>query len=159
MRIIAAPRLDRASSAGSLRPVSEGRVLAEDRLWELAALSLEGLLRFEESPVDEEVAAPSGKSYRVHTEAFWDWEEYDSLLYVKVRVSGRGLRRWDSYGGTHLRDPDDEFVQNPHDEFEVSSTWVENCACFTFAVVLLGLPLLGILKLVELLRRLGLWLR
>lgn len=139
--------------------VFETRVLAEDRLRELAALSLEELLRFEESPVEEEVIGPSGKTFRIHIEAFWDWEEYDSLLYVKVRVSGRGLRRWDSYGGTHLRDPDGEFVQDPDDEFKVSPTWVENCACFTFAVVLLGLPLLGILKLVELLRRFGIWLR
>lgn len=137
---------------------SEARGLAEDRLRALAAMSLEALLRFEESPVEEEVTGPSGKTFRVHTEAFWDWEEYDSLLYVKVRVSGRGLRRWDSFGGTHLRDPDDEFVQ-ADDEFEVSSTFAENCACLTFAVIFLGLPLLGVLKLVELLRRLGLWMR
>lgn len=138
---------------------SEARALAEGRLRELSALSLEELLRFEESPVDAEVIAPSGRAYRVHTEAFWDMEPYDSFLYVQVGVSGRGLRRWDSFGGTHLRDPDGEFVQDPDEELEVSSTWVQSCVCLTFAVVVLGLPLLGVLKLVELLRRFGLWVR
>jgi hypothetical protein len=135
---------------------SEARTIAEDRLREVAALPLEELLRFEEGPVDDEVTAPSGKAYRIHTEAFWDWEAYDSDLFVKVSVSGRGSRWWQRYGGTHLRGPENEYAPKADEQPEVSSTWIENCACLTFAVVVLGLPLLGALKLVELLRRFGL---
>ncbi len=139
--------------------MSEARALAEGRLRELAALPLEELLRFEEGCVGEEVITPSGTTYRIHTQAFWDWEAYDSELFVQVHVSGRGLRWWERYGGTHLRDPEDDFAPHPTEEPDVTSTWVQNCACLTFALVVLGLPLLGVLKLVELLRRFGLPLR
>lgn len=124
--------------------MSEARALAEDRLRELAALPLEELLRFEEQSADEEVTAPSGRTYRVHTDAFWDWDPYDSDLYVQVGVSGRGGRWWDRYGGTHLRGPDTEFEPDPDEESKVVSDWTQYLTCLGCLTFVLGLPLAAI---------------
>jgi hypothetical protein len=124
--------------------VSEARALAEDRLRELASLPIEELLRFEEQAVEEDVSGPSGASYRVRTDAFWDWDPYDSDLYVQVGVRGRGSRWWQRYGGTHLRGPENDFAPMPAEEPEVSSTWAQNFTCLGLALVFLGLPLTAI---------------
>ncbi|MDQ3725699.1 MAG: hypothetical protein M3335_07405 [Actinomycetota bacterium] len=68
-------------------------------------------------------------------------------------------RWWERYSGLHMREPEDDFAPHPTEEPDVSSTWVQTCACLTFALVVLGLPALGALKLIELLRRFGLWRR
>jgi hypothetical protein len=121
--------------------VSEARELTEERIQKLADLPLEEVLRFEEHPVQEQITGPSGRSYRVDTYAFWDMEPYDSYLYVRVDLRGRGLHRWQRYDGLHLRladeDPDEDSIGGP----TVSSAWTQNFTCLTLVLIVLGLPL------------------
>jgi hypothetical protein len=54
----------------------------------------EELDRLESSgPIDEEVTGPSGRHYRLRTEAFWDTEPWESGMYVNFRVYGTARRR------------------------------------------------------------------
>lgn len=121
--------------------MSEARELTEERIQELAALPLEEVVRYEDHPVQERVTGPSGRSYRVHTYAFWDMEPYDSYLYVRVDLRGCGLGWWRRYDGLDLRlaedDPDRDSLGVP----SVSSTWTQNFTCLTLVLIVLGLPL------------------
>jgi hypothetical protein len=48
--------------------------------------------------VDERVGG-----YRLRSYAFWDMEPWQSGLYVKVKIYGRGLRRLWPYSGVIVR--------------------------------------------------------
>ena len=132
--------------------MSEARALTEDRLREVAALPFRELLRFEDEAVEERVAGPSGRSYLVRTDAHWDWdhEPYESDLFVQVHVWGRW---WERFSGLHMRDPEGDFLGDPGEEPEVSSTWIPPLTCLTFLVVALGLPIAVFSKLFEVRRR------
>ncbi|HEV2728299.1 MAG TPA: hypothetical protein VGV34_08395 [Solirubrobacterales bacterium] len=121
--------------------MSEARELTEDRIRKLAALPLQDLLRYEEHPVREQVTGSSGRSYRIHTYAFWDMDPGQSDLFVRVDLRGTGLRRWQRYHGIQLRWPEENAGAESPDPPKVSSTWTENCACLTLALIVLGLPL------------------
>jgi hypothetical protein len=118
--------------------VTEARQLAEERMREISAMSLDDLLRFEDGPVDAEITGPSGRAYRVKIYAFWDMEPYESVLYVRVKVAGMGLRGYQRYFGVETRDPD-YFEPEPEAELRVSPTWTEIVAWVIFALVLLAL--------------------
>jgi hypothetical protein len=131
--------------------MSEARELTERRIQELAALSLEELLRYEGQPVKERITGPSGRSYRSHTYVFWDMEPHESELIARVDLRGTGLRWWQRYNGVHTRLPGDDSDPHPTEPPEASSTWTENFACLTLALVVLGLPLAAIYAIWKLL--------
>ena len=120
--------------------MSEARELTEERIQKLAALPLQEVLRFQEQSVEERITGPSGRSYRVHTHAFWDMDPYESDLIVRVDLSGRGLYWWQRYHGIDMRWADDD-DDAPPEPPEVVSAWTQNCACLTVLLIVLGLPL------------------
>lgn len=132
--------------------MSEARELTEEQIQKLASLPFQELLRFEDETVEELVAGPSGRSYRVRTSAHWDWdhEPYESDLFVTVHVLGHW---WERYSGTHFRGPETDFVGDPGEQPEVSSTWSTPFACLGFLLIVLGLPIAAFSKLFEVRRR------
>jgi PAS domain-containing protein len=85
--------------------VSEGREIALARMEELSGLTADELLRYEADPTEEEVAAASGRRYRVALSAFDDHEDGP---IAKVRVRGTGLRAFQRWTGR---------VHKPHKEY------------------------------------------
>ncbi|MGB7685712.1 MAG: hypothetical protein WBL45_07995 [Solirubrobacterales bacterium] len=97
-------------------------------------MPFDSLLDLVENPVETDIAVPSGQKYRSKTYAFWDMDPHDSDLFARVEVTGRGLRRHQSYFGVEVRGPEDDFAPGPAAYSEVSSTWTEKLG---LAVVLL----------------------
>lgn len=117
--------------------MSEGRQLVEERLREIAMAPIGKLVRFEDQPVDTEVAGSSGGRYRIRIHGFWDDDPYDSDFLLRVDVTGRGrlwLQRWH---GIEMRGPEDEFLPHPEGELVVDSTWMEIGAFLLLALFLL----------------------
>ena len=92
---------------------SEARALAEQKADEIAALSWEELDAYDQC--EESVAAPSGRSFRVRSRAFWDMDEWASGMNIHVKVSTRrgltrfwGCKAWRTRGG-----PEDPVPERP----------------------------------------------
>ena len=68
------------------------RFVARAKAKEIATLSWEELDAYGKRT--EEVLTPMGRRLRVKSDVFWDMDEWDSGMYVVVRVRpGRGWRR------------------------------------------------------------------
>jgi hypothetical protein len=92
--------------------VDGGRSLAEQKGAELAALSWEELDSYE--PRDEQVALPSGQTFRVNSKAYWDMDAWRSDMLVSVNVYAlRGWRRYRPYTARALRGGEDLPEQPP----------------------------------------------
>jgi len=81
----------------------EGRSIAEAKAAQIAALDWEDLdaygLRV------EEMKSPSGQLFRVKSLTYWDMEEWESDLYVSVRVyAASGWRKRWPYKAGRTRD-------------------------------------------------------
>ena len=60
--------------------MSEGRRVTEERMQQLHAMEFDTVLEMVEQTVETEVAGPSGGTYRVSTNVFWDMEPFESAL-------------------------------------------------------------------------------
>jgi hypothetical protein len=121
--------------------MSEARQLAEKRTAEITAMPADALIRLVEHPVETEITGPSGRSYRSKTYAFWDTEPYVSDLFVRVKVTGRGLRSCQRYYGVETRGPENEFDPGVSKQADVSPTWTEIAAWVIFALVIVTIPI------------------
>lgn len=78
------------------------RRVADAKAKEIAALTWEELDAYGKR-VEEAVTA-RGKRFRVMSHAFWDMEEWDSTMYVIVKVyPARGWRRFWGYSAVETR--------------------------------------------------------
>jgi hypothetical protein len=69
---------------------------------EIASLSWEELDAYGQQV--EEVVTATGQRFRVTSQAFWDMEEWDSTMYVIVKVyPARGWRRLWGYSAVETR--------------------------------------------------------
>lgn len=126
-------------SQNERRPrTSEARQLVDERMREISAMPLDVLVDLIEHPVEVDVEGPSGRSYRSKTYAFWDMESYESELFVRVEIRGRGLRSYQRYVGVETRQPDDSNADPPED-VHVHSAWGENLAWATCGLLVLAL--------------------
>ncbi|MEX2196473.1 MAG: hypothetical protein WD844_14405 [Thermoleophilaceae bacterium] len=85
---------------------SQGRRLVQEQLAELSGRGIHELARLVDTPQVRVQRIGDGVPHRVRIYAFWDIEEWDSSLYVHVKVYGRGLRRIKPYFGCLVLDPD-----------------------------------------------------
>jgi hypothetical protein len=82
--------------------VAEGQLLADAKASELEALTWDDLDAYGSRV--EYVAAPSGRTYRVRSAAFWDMDEWESDLYISVKAyAPRGFRRFWGYNAWKVR--------------------------------------------------------
>jgi hypothetical protein len=120
--------------------MAEARELTEKRMREIAAMPFDALVGFIDDPVETETTGPSGRPYRVKTYAFWDMEPEESDLYVRVKVTGRGLRLFQRYLGVDVRGPEDDFKGSSIEEsVDVSATWTESLAFAILGLVVIAL--------------------
>jgi hypothetical protein len=85
---------------------AEGQLIADAKAAELAQRSWEELDAYESRV--EYVPAPSGRMFRVKSEAFWDIEEWASDLYISVKAyAPAGLRRFWRYKAWIVRPGED----------------------------------------------------
>ena len=89
------------------------RLVAQTKAKEIASLSWEELDAYGKRT--EEVVTPVGRRLRVTSNVFWDMDEWDSGLYVIVRVRpGWGLRRFLGESAVETRgDYDDPVPPRP----------------------------------------------
>lgn len=102
-------------------------------------MPFDALLRLEEAPVEEEVAGESGRSYRMKVCSFWDMEPYESELYTRVGLAGRGWRAHQRYHGVETRSPEDDFAPRPEADVWAGSNWTEIAAWTILLLVLLAI--------------------
>ncbi|HEY2327612.1 MAG TPA: hypothetical protein VGH52_09030 [Gaiellaceae bacterium] len=69
----------------------EARELGQAKLSVIGDMSWEDLDSY--GVRNEDVIAPSGRTYRVKSSVFWDMEPWKSDLYVIVKVYGRWWRK------------------------------------------------------------------
>jgi hypothetical protein len=95
--------------------VGDPRRLAAARAKEIASLSWEELDAYGQQV--EEVVTAIGQRFRVTSHAFWDMEEWDSTMYVIVKVyPKRGWRRLWGYSAVETRggwDSDEAIPSGP----------------------------------------------
>jgi hypothetical protein len=120
----------------------EARELAEAQMREIARMPFEEVLRLVEHPVVKEVSGPLGRRHRSKTYAFWDAEPHESDLYIRTKITGRGLRSFQRYYGGDTRGPENDFASSAEadSELAVSATWTEIAAWILFAVAIAALP-------------------
>lgn len=131
-----------AETLGYKGRVSEARDLTRDWTRELAGTPLPDVVRLVEAPVARKLTGPSGRAYRGKGYAFWDMEPYESDLYVRTKVTGRGLRFFERYYGVDVRSPERDFASFGA-EPDVSATWTENLTWALFGLI--GLAAIGVL--------------
>ena len=92
---------------------SEGAKLARATAEEIAAASWEELDAQEKRV--RHVVTPSGRSFRVTSNVFWDMEPWASGMYVIVKAAPRrGWRRFWPYKAVRTRGgPDDPVPERP----------------------------------------------
>jgi hypothetical protein len=91
----------------------ESQELAESTADEIAALSWEDLDAYGERA--ELQKAPSGRTFKVRSRAFWDMDEWASGMNISVKVRrSYGLRRLWGYKAWRTRGgPDDLVPERP----------------------------------------------
>jgi hypothetical protein len=115
--------------------MSEAKRLTEDSLREVVAMPFTDLVGLIEHPVEADVMGLSGRKYRVRTYSFWDMDPYESELFTRVQVTGRGLRRYQRYFGIDTRLPNE--ASQLDTDLTVSSSWTETGAWLALAFVVL----------------------
>jgi hypothetical protein len=87
---------------------AEAKEIMARRLQDLRALSYESLLELQ-SPVTETVEAPSGRSYQLEVQAFWD-DRRKQTLRVMVSIDDGSLRSFAPLSNDFIVAPDGTFV-------------------------------------------------
>ncbi|MGH3691573.1 MAG: hypothetical protein ACRDT7_15585 [Microbacterium sp.] len=119
---------------------------------EIAATPTDALVRLIDEPVELVVTGSAGHLYRSKTYSFWDTEPWQSELFIRTKITGRGIRGFQRYYGVEVRSPETRFSREPG-EVEVRPTWTEVLAwvCVAaFTVALSAALLVGALYVVSL---------
>jgi hypothetical protein len=81
---------------------AEARSLAQRKAEDVSTLPWDELDRYGEQV--EDVELPSGEKARIKTRAFWDMKEWESDMYVSVKVyASRGWRRYRPWKAMRVR--------------------------------------------------------
>jgi hypothetical protein len=89
---------------------AEARQIASETLNALRRLTPQELeSRYFGNPGTEQSTAPSGATYQVETQAFWNDQEHENLR-VMVSVDDRGWRSFVPLSGSFIVAPDGTFI-------------------------------------------------